>query len=163
MKTILATTVAAMVGAIAFALPPAPAREFPSDESTTRDEAVSQKARNLWVKTKAYLSEEPPTYKEGAQQTLVDLGREIDTVSMRVGVHPPEYFQTRLRSLREQHDDLISKLNDLNGEAIKVRMSGPRYVFDQRVSLLEYSLDQAEAEADILARLNRSEIRDLPQ
>jgi hypothetical protein len=155
MKTILATTFAVMLSTTAFTLPPVPARESPPAEET-----LAPKGRNLWVKSKAFLSEEPPTYKEGAQRTLNELGSEIESVSMKVGVHPPEYFQTRLRSLREQHDDLTSKLNDLNGEAIKVRMTGPRYVFDQRVSLLENSLDQAQIEADILARLNRSEMRE---
>lgn len=152
MKTILITTIAAMLTGTAFSQ--APASGTPPAPGS---ETVSQKARNFWIKSKGYLSENETTFKEGAQQTLTDLGKEIDTVSTKAGATPPMYFQTRLQSLKQQHQHLAVMLSGLNGEAVKTRMSGPRYAFDKCVGSLEEAIDQADDEADVLAKIHRPE------
>ncbi len=121
----------------------------PQPDQTT----IAEKARDLWTKSKGYLSEDLPTYKAGAQQTLTDLGKEIDTVTTKAGATPPLYFQTRLQSLKQQHEHLGMKLAELDGAAVKTRMSGPRYAFDRCVASLEAAIDQADDEADVLAKV----------
>lgn len=161
MKTILMTTIVAMLAGVAFTEEPAPqSRDTATAQARTTDETISEKARNLWIKSKGYLSEDPATYREGAQQTLTDLGKQIDAVAAKAGTVQPEYFQTRLQALRQQHDALLQKLADLNGEAVKTRMSGPRYAFDKCVGSLEKAIDQADDEADVLAKVNSPEKRD---
>lgn len=129
----------------------APAAQPVSDPAAK--ETVREKARNLWIKSKGYLSENESTFKEGAQQTLTDLGKEIDAVTAKSGATPPAYFQTRLQSLKQQHQYLAGKLGELNAEAIKTRLSGPRYAFDKGVGSLESAIDHADDEADTLAKV----------
>lgn len=121
---------------------------------------MREKARNFWIKSKGYVSEDQTTYTQGAQQTLSDLGKEIDEVAAKAGSAPPGYFKTRLQSLREQHSQLSTVLPDLSADAIKTRTSGPRYAFDETLDSLEKAIDQADNEADKLAKINSPEKRD---
>ena len=158
MKTILITTIGAMLAGTAFT---EEARDnVARQQQPAKAETISEKARNLWVKSKGYLSEDPVTFREGAQQTLTDLGKEIDAVAAKAGTVLPEYFQTRVQALRQQHEALAKKIAELNGEVIKTRLSGPRYAFDRSVASLENAIDQADDEAETLAKVNSPEKRD---
>ena len=123
----------------------------------TDNDTVKQKTRRFWVKAKGYLSEDKATFTEDAQQTLADLGKEIDKVADKVTVTAPPCFLTRLLSLRQQHQHLSFKLQELTAEAIKTRLSGPRYAFDKCVASLEAAIEQADDEADVLARIGSTE------
>src|SRR4051812_36153009 len=126
-----------------------------------KEESLKQKARNFWIKSKGYLSEDPQTFSQGAQQTLAELGRDIDMVAAKTDVGRPPYFETRLQSLRQQHEHLSQKLQELTPDAIKSRTNGPRYAFDQCIDSLEKAVDQAENEADVLAKVKSPEKRDI--
>jgi len=117
-------------------------------------DSVTQKVRKFWVKSKGYLSEDLPTFKEGAEQTLLDLDKEIKIVGVKAGDHSPPYFQMRLQALRLQHEHLINALKQIDAEAVKNHMSGPRYAFDKCMDALETAVTQAADEAEVLAKLN---------
>ncbi len=116
---------------------------------------VKHKLRKTWVNAKAAMSEDKGIYTEGARQNLADLAMEIDTVATKMGVVAPTYFLTRVQALRQHHDYLRLKLGELSDKDIKDRKSGPRYAFDNCIGSLEAALDQADDEADSLAKLYR--------
>jgi hypothetical protein len=105
---------------------------------------VSRATREGWNKTKAYVSDETPVYREGANETLAGLGREIADVKAQTPSADPAYFRTRLHALEEQHEYLAKRLALLTPEQLKDRSSGPRYDFDQCVGDLEQAIDQAK-------------------
>ena len=114
---------------------------------------VGDVTRSGWKKTKAYMSEDAPVYRDGAIQTLAYLGKEIrDVKAMTPSVHPP-YFHTRLQALDQQHEYLSAHLTKLSSEHIRVRLTGDRYAFDQCVEDLEEAIDQARDEAATLSKL----------
>lgn len=151
MKTILIPAFAALVMGQTLSQAGAP---------PAKEESVAQELHNFWVKSKAYLSDDWATFKEGAQITLADLTKQIDAVTAKVGTTAPGYFQLRLQALKEQRDYLKVKLGELDSETIKVHMSGPRYAFDKCVSSLEAAITQADTEADMLIRLKGDDKRD---
>lgn len=148
MKTIPITLLSALLmgSALCLAEPPA-----------TDKETMTQKMKDFWIKSKGYLSEDWATFKEGAQQTLSDLNKEIDAVAAKPGASAPVYFQTRVQSLRQQHEHLSAKLGELNSESIKTRLSGPRYAFDKGVASLEAALAQADSDADTIVKITSPE------
>ena len=103
--------------------------------------------RNAWNKTKAYFSEDPPVYREGATTTLTDLGREITDLKLSLKDPTPVYYQTRLQALDQQYNELTAELLTLTEDQIKSRETGRRAEFDRRVHHLEMAIDQARAEA----------------
>lgn len=151
MKIILLTTFAALLMGVASSRADAPA---------VKEETVSQQMHNFWVKSKAYLTNDWPTFKEGAQLTLDDLSKQIAAVALKASTSTPGYFQLRLQALKEQRAYLGLKLGELDSESIKTRMSGPRYVFDLCVSSLEAAITQADAEADVLAKFKSEDKKD---
>lgn len=170
MRTILATTVLAATAALAFA-EEKPASERVREAAAGVAEKTKEVAREAtdalvgaahkvgnvsaaaWKKTAAAVSEDPITYREGATQTLRELGREIGEVKAIAPTTHPAYFHTRLQSLDQQHEHLTARLGKLTPEQIKVRMSGARYAFDESVEDLEAAINQARAEAKTLARV----------
>lgn len=108
--------------------------------------------RSAWVKTTAYLSDDLPTYHEGAHATLTSLGREIAEVEAQTPSAAPTYFRTRLKALDEQHDYLVKHLARLSSEHVKERNSGMRHDFDRSLADLEDAIDQAQDGAKSLAK-----------
>lgn len=108
--------------------------------------------RAAWGKTKAYMSDDVPVYREGASATLADLAREIAEVNAQTPKAAPAYFRTRLLALDEQHKYLAKRLARLSPEQLKDRSSGPRYDFDQCVADLEQAIDQAQTGAGTLSK-----------
>lgn len=169
MKYILTTTILAASACVALAAErtiPEKAREAAGDvvdktkevARETKDAVVGaarqagQATRSAWVKTKAYLSDDLPTYHEGAKATLADLRREIAEVEAQTPTSAPSYFRTRLRALDEQHQYLAKYLPRLSSEHVKQRASGLRHDFDRGVADLEDAIDQAKNGAQTLAR-----------
>lgn len=110
-------------------------------------------SRAAWAKTKAYLSEDVPTYREGANATLAGLGREIADIKAQTPSAAPVYFRTRLLALEQQHAHLSMRLADMSREEIRVRASGAHREFDQCLGDLEQAIDQAASGADILSKI----------
>jgi hypothetical protein len=123
-------------------------------EPVVIQEPAAEKVRKFWVKSKGYLSEELPTFKEGAEQTLLYLDREIKQVTAKAGNTPPAYFLARLQALRLQHEHLSAALKEIDAAAVKNHLSGPRYAFDKCMDSLEAALTQASDEAEVLAKIN---------
>ena len=114
---------------------------------------AGQATRSAWVKTKAYLSDDLPTYHEGANATLASLAREITEVEAQTPAMAPTYFHTRLKALNEQHDYLVKHLARLSPENVKERNSGMRHDFDRCLADLEEAIDQAQDGAKSLAKI----------
>ena len=169
MKSVLTTIVLAAAAALAFA-EEKPVTEKLRDAAagavdTTKDVARDAKdavvgaakragaaTRSAWRKTKAFVSEDAPTYRDGAAQTLTDLGREIREVKAKLPASYPAYFHTRLLALEQQYEFLGGHLSKLSSEQIKMRTSRERYAFDQCVGSLEEAIDQAKDEAESLSK-----------
>ncbi len=113
---------------------------------------ANRATRAAWVKTKAYLSDEMPAYSDGANAMLTSLAREIAEVKALTPSPAPSYFRTRLMSLDEQHELLVSLLARLSPEQLKDRASGPRHDFDECVQDLEDAVDQAKDGAERLMK-----------
>ncbi len=113
---------------------------------------AGQATRSAWVKTTAYLSDDLPTYHEGANTTLTSLAREIAEVQAQTPSSAPTYFRTRLKALDEQHDYLVKELSRLTAEQVKQRNSGLRHDFDRCLADLEDAIDQVKAGAQTLAK-----------
>lgn len=157
MKTVIAITVAALLSGNAFGQAPSPPPPPIGGDVITETDTVKLKTRRFWVKNKGFLSENKIEFTESAQQMLTDFGKEIDKVAGKVMVAAPVYFLTRLQALRQQHQHLSLKLQELTGEAIKTRMSGPRFDFERCVASLEAAIEQADEEADVLAKMSSPE------
>ena len=110
--------------------------------------------RAAWAKTKAYVSEDVPTYREGAQATLAGLAREIADVKAITPSAAPVYFRTRLLALDQQHAHLAMRLADMTRQELKIRSSPAHQDFDQCLGDLEQAIDQAESGADMLSKIS---------
>lgn len=122
------------------------------DATTRAARRANRATRAGWAKTKAYLSDEMPTYSEGANATLTNLAREIAETKAMTPNPTPVYFRTRLTSLDEQHELLTRLLSLLSPEQLKERNTGPRHDFDECVEDLEAAIDQAKDGADALTK-----------
>ena len=123
----------------------------------TKDAIVgaARKARSgtraAWGKTKAFVSDEMPVYREGASATLAGLAREIAELKAQTPSAAPVYFRTRLQALDEQHAHLAMRLSLLSRDQLRDRTSGPRWDFDRCLGDLERAIDQAEEGAEVLS------------
>lgn len=111
--------------------------------------------RAAWGKTKAYVSDELPVYREGANATLAGLATEIADVKAQTPTAAPAYFRTRLLALDQQHAHLAKRLALLSPEQLKDRSSGPRNDFDRCVGDLEPAIDQAQNGVGTLSKTAR--------
>lgn len=109
--------------------------------------AVAQGAREAWAKTKPYLSEDPETYRGGAQQRINDLGAEIAALRRESrGFVERTYFFTRLDALEQQHKYATERLAELPQAELRQRETGRRQQLDLVLSRLEDHLDLAQKE-----------------
>lgn len=113
---------------------------------------VGQATRAAWARTKAFVSDELPVYRAGANETLANLSNEITEVKAQTPTHAPAYFKTRLLALDQQHEYLVQRLARLSAEQLRDRASGPRHDFDRCVGDLEQAIDQAKAGAATVAK-----------
>ena len=125
-----------------------PLKERASDAvETTRDaakmasEAVAKTTRETWVKTKAYLSDDPDTYRRGAELKLNELGLEIAELrKYSVGIKDRTYFLTRVEALEQHHKYAENQLVALPPEDIREGSKG-REGLRKRVDLILAHLD----------------------
>ena len=107
---------------------------------------VSEKSKEAWRKTKAYLSQDPQTYRDGANQRLEELGSQIGKIeaeSKDAELASRSYFDTRLKALGEHHEFAEKELSDLpRGEDFAHARKQLDYTIDQ----LETAADQAQSE-----------------
>ena len=111
--------------------------------------------RAAWFKTKAYLSDDMPVYREGAHATLAGLAAEIADLKAETPVGAPAYFRTRLLALDQQHEYLAKSLSLLSHDELRDRSAGARYDFDRCVADLEQSIDQAVNGAEMFSKIAR--------
>ena len=108
--------------------------------------------RAAWAKTKAFVSDDLPVYREGANETLAGLSREIAEVKAQTPSHAPAYFRTRVLALDQQHEHLAKRLARLSPEQLRDRASGPRHALDRCIGDLEQAIDQAKDGTGTLAK-----------
>ncbi len=166
MKKILTATLIAAIVATASIIIQAEERTFPEKTHDAIENAVEKtkdaahdtkvvikdaarhagkSTRAAWSKTKAFFSEDKTVYHAGAGATLAGLEREIAVLKARASSETPVYFRTRVVALTEQHEYLISRLEQLlDAESLKIQISGPRHDFNRCLNDLEAAIDQAE-------------------
>lgn len=109
---------------------------------------VAQTTRRGWKKTKAYFSEEPTTYRKGANEALSDLGTSIAQLKEQsTSASNRDYFATRVQSLEQQHKYAQDQLAALNEENIKSAKDSKRRQLNQTIDRLEENVALAEKEA----------------
>jgi hypothetical protein len=111
-------------------------------------DTVAQGAQDAWEKTQAYLSDDPTTYRQGAANTLEQIGGELALLRQQAaGVAPDRaYFQTLLAALEEQRQYAAQQLALLSPEAIHAGREGTRHGLDKTMHYLESHLELARDE-----------------
>lgn len=111
-------------------------------------DAVAQSATEAWDKTEAYLSDDPATYRQGAANTLQELGGELAQLRQESAAIAPErvYYQTLLAALEQQRQYAVQQLAALSPEAIHAGRQGARRGLDNTMRYLEGHVDLARQE-----------------
>ena len=111
-------------------------------------DAFAHGAREAWDKTQAYLSDDPATYRQGAANTLQEIGGELALLRQQSAAVAPEraYFQTLLAALEQQRQYAAPQLAALSPEAIHAGREGARRGLDNTMRYLEGHLDLARDE-----------------
>jgi hypothetical protein len=122
--------------------------EETKDTTKKAADAVATTTREAWAKTKAYLSDDPDTYRRGADQKLNELGAEIATLRTHsVGIKDRTYFLTRLEALEQHHKYAAKQLAALPQEEVRKGREGLRKRLDIILERLEDYVDLARREA----------------
>ncbi len=153
MKTIPGIIILALT---AFAIGGNPSGEPRPSAPSSRAESPQRldfNARALWIKSRAYQSEDPFVYRLGAEQKLSEFRGEIASVKEDAGLESPAYFRTRVVALEQHHAYLAGQLARLTPNQIAERMTGARFAFDQCIEALEEAIDQARNEVRKLTML----------
>lgn len=118
-------------------------------------EAIARGAREAWSKTKAYVSEDPDTYRAGARQKLEELRREMEQLRVRsadAAIKRP-YLATHMHAMEQQHQFAMSQLQALPPEDIRHGREGARRSVDATLERLEEHLDVMQKEVrDVTGR-----------
>jgi len=119
------------------------------DTTKKAAEAVARTTREAWAKTKAYLSDDPATYRRGADQKLNELGAEIATLRTHsAGIKDRTYFLTRVDALEQHHKYATNQLAALPQEEMRKGREGlPRKRIDVVLERLDDYVDLAQREA----------------
>ncbi len=113
---------------------------------------VGRAARIGWRNTKAFFSEDLPSYHEGANATLNALAKEIFVLKARTPEYAPAYFRTRLLALDQQHEHLSRQVSLVTRDHLRDRTIGAGYDFDRGIADLEQAIDQAVSGADLVVK-----------
>ncbi len=110
--------------------------------------SIAQTSRHAWKKTKAYFSEDTTTYREGADQQLIDLRAEISRLKKQSAnvIGGRDYFATRVRSLEEQDQYINDQLAGLAAEDMKSARESKRSRLNQTIERLEENIALAQKE-----------------
>ena len=107
-------------------------------------ETVAEKTKEAWRKTKAYASEDRPTYRKGARQKLNDLKSEITELkSRRSEAADPEAFDRQLDTLSQQQATAEGELTRVKEAAGTEDYSAARKQFDTTIDEMEDGIAQA--------------------
>ena len=113
---------------------------------TAKDTAktVGEKTKEAWRDTKAYASEDRPTYHKGAGQRLSDLKSEIaELKSRRSAAADPEAFDRQLDTLSQQQAKAEGELTRVKEAAGTDDYSEARKQFDTTIGEMEDGIAQA--------------------
>jgi hypothetical protein len=124
------------------------AAEAIKDATKEAVDAVARETHETWAKTKAYFSNDPDTYRYGAEQKLNELGAEIAELRKHSGdIKEPTYFLTRIDALEQHHEYTKNQLAALTPEEIRQGREGSRKRVDLSVERLEDYTGLAQLEA----------------
>jgi gas vesicle protein len=113
---------------------------------TTKDTAktIGEKTKEAWRDTKAYASEDRPTYHKGAGQRLTDLKSEIaELKSRRSEAADPEAFDRQLDTLSEQQARAQGELTRVKEAAGTDDYPEARKQFDTTIGEMEDGIAHA--------------------
>ena len=113
---------------------------------TTKDTAktVGEKTKEAWRDTKAYASEDRPTYHKGAGQKLSDLKSEIaELKSRRSEAADPDAFDRQLDTLTQQQAKAQGELTRVKEAAGTDDYPEARKQFDTTIGEMEDGIAQA--------------------
>jgi gas vesicle protein len=113
---------------------------------TAKDTAktIGEKTKEAWRETKAYASEDRPTYHRGAGQRLSDLKSEIaELKSRRSEAADPEAFDRQLDTLSQQRAKAEGELTRVKEAAGTDDYSEARKQFDTTIGEMEDGIAQA--------------------
>ena len=125
------------------------AAETVKEKTSKATETVVEKTKEAWKKTKAYLSEDAKTYREGASEKLKEIDREIEKLqsdSNAAKLGGRGYFKTRISALRQHHDYAVSELNRLPKDKQAAGYDNARKKFDDTLEDLDNALAEARSE-----------------
>jgi len=125
------------------------AAETVKEKTSKATETVIEKTKEAWKKTKAYLSEDAKTYREGASERLKEVERDIEKLqsdSNAAKLGGRGYFKTRISALRQHHDYAVSELNRLPKDKQAAGYDNARKKFDDTLEDLENALAEARGE-----------------
>lgn len=122
--------------------------EATKDTTKRAADAVARSTREAWQKTKAYLSDDPDTYRRGAELKLNELGAEIAELRKHsAGIKDRTYFLTRVEALEQHHKYAANQLAALPPEDIHKGREGMRKRVDLILARLDDYVDLAQKEA----------------
>ena len=113
---------------------------------TAKDTAktIGEKTKEAWRETKAYASEDRPTYHKGAGQRLSDLKSEIaELKSRRSEAADPEAFDRQFDALSEQQTKAEGELTRVKEAAGTDDYSEARKQFNTTIGEMEDGIAQA--------------------
>ena len=113
---------------------------------TAKDTAktIGEKTKQAWRDTKAYASEDRPTYHKGAGQRLSELNSEIaELKSRRSAAADPEAFDRELDTLSQQQAKAEGELTRVKEAAGTDDYSEARKQFDTTIGEMEDGIGQA--------------------
>jgi hypothetical protein len=125
------------------------AAETVKDKAAKVTEAVVETTKEAWKKTKAFLSEDAKTYRDGASDRLKEIDREIaklrsDSKAAKLGDRA--YFQTKLSALTQHHDYAVKELNRVPKDKQAAGYDDARKKLDNTLEDLENALAEARGE-----------------
>ena len=113
---------------------------LPKDTAKT----IGEKTKEAWRDTKAYASEDRPTYHKGAGHRLSDLKSEIaELKSRRSEAADPEAFDRQLDTLTQQQAKAQGELTRVKEAAGTDDYSEARKQFDMTIGEMEDGIAQA--------------------
>jgi len=111
--------------------------------------AVVNATRNAWNSTKAYVTQDPTEFREGAERKLKELAEDIDQLKSesKGELASREYFGTRMKALNEHLVFARTELRKLPGD--KKEFPDARKRMNNTLDGLESAVGEAQKEARI--------------
>jgi predicted nuclease with TOPRIM domain len=111
--------------------------------------AVVNATRNAWNSTKAYVTQDPAEFREGAERKLKELAEDIDQLKSesKGELASREYFGTRVKALREHLGFAQNELRKFPED--KNKFPDARKRLNNTLDGLEGAVGEAQKEARI--------------